>query len=127
MPDFKYWDDLNALKYSGVKNYNKVAQEAIIEMHRQVGDLQINKNGIAVKGLLIRHLILPKNIAGTNKVLEFIVKDISKDSYTNIMDQYRPCFQAFRRPELNRRITSQEYKSAINYAKALGLHRGFNT
>lgn len=127
MPDFKYWDDENAFKYSGVKNYREFAQPAFLEMHRQVGDLEIDRHGIAIRGLLIRHLVLPNNIAGTQNVLEFIAKEISQDSYVTIMDQYRPCFQAFRRQELNRRITSREYQSAVQYARELGLHRGFDT
>lgn len=125
MPDVKYWDDENAVRYSGAQNYRKVVTEALREMHRQVGDLVTDKRCIVHRGLLIRHLVLPNDLAGTNEVLRFIAEEISKDSYVNIMDQYRPCFQAWRRPELNRRITSGEHESALRYARSIGLQRGF--
>lgn len=126
MPDFKYWNPEVAKKYSrGAEDYPEVAKAAILEMHRQVGDLVIGKDGIAQRGLLIRHLILPEGLAGTASVLHFIATKISKDSYVNIMDQYRPCGMAYKYPPLNRRITSAEYKEAIEMAKREGLHRGF--
>ncbi|MBM3252043.1 MAG: radical SAM protein, partial [Candidatus Omnitrophica bacterium] len=93
MPDIKYADAVNAKKYSNAEDYFQRLKESVKEMHRQVGDLEI-KDGIAVKGLLIRHLVLPNDIAGSKKILEFIAKEISKDSYVNIMDQYRPCYKA---------------------------------
>lgn len=126
MPDFKYWNDNHAVKYSGAQRYQEIAKQALAEMHRQVGDLKIDDRGIAYRGLLIRHLVLPNNLAGTHDVLTFIAEHISRNSYVNIMDQYRPCFQAFRRPELNRRITPQEYASAVHHAREVGLHRGFD-
>ncbi|MBM4169410.1 MAG: radical SAM protein [Ignavibacteria bacterium] len=125
MPDVKYWDDENAVRYSGAQNYRKVVTEALREMHRQVGDLVTDQQCVAYRGLLIRHLVLPNNLAGTNEVLRFIAEEISKESYVNIMDQYRPCFQAWRRPELNRRITSDEHESALRFARSMGLQRGF--
>ena len=126
MPDFKYWDSEVARKYSGgARDYPEVAKAAFLEMQRQVGDLVINKEGIAEKGMLIRHLVLPEGLAGTAGVLHFIATELSKDSYVNIMDQYRPCGEAWDHPPLNRRITHEEYQEAIEMAKKEGLHRGF--
>jgi putative pyruvate formate lyase activating enzyme len=125
MPDIKYSDNNNARKYSGAKDYWEVVRKAVTEMHRQVGDLKINTFGIAERGLLIRHLVLPNNLAGSKKVIDFIAKEICLDSYVNIMDQYRPAFKACDYPELNRLITSEEYNEVIDYAKSLGLYRGF--
>lgn len=123
MPDFKYTDEKHAEKYSKAKNYPTVAKNAIKEMHRQVGDLLISKEGFATRGLLIRHLVLPNNIAGTEAFLEFIARDISKNTYINIMDQYRPCWEATDYPELNRRITKKEFDEAIKLAFKYGLNR----
>ena len=126
MPDFKYWDAEVARKFSrGAKDYPEVAKEALKEMHRQVGDLIINNEGIAERGLLIRHLVLPEGLAGTKEVMHFISAEISKDSYINIMDQYRPCGRALEFPPLNRRISFEEYQEAIGFARKQGLHRGF--
>lgn len=125
MPDIKYSDNHNSKKYSGVDDYWDVVRKAVIEMHRQVGDLKINNFGIADRGLLVRHLVLPNNIAGSERVLDFIANEICIDTYVNIMDQYRPCFKASLYPELNRRITESEYQYVLQYAESLGLHRGF--
>ena len=92
-------------------------------MHRQVGDLIINSEGTAVRGLLIRHLVLPGDIAGTAEVVKFIASEISKDTYVNIMSQYYPCYKAFENPPLNRRITGKEYSAAIEHAIRAGLKR----
>lgn len=122
MPDIKYADDTYALKYSGAPNYWNYVRLAVKEMWRQVGDLEI-EDGIAVRGLLVRHLVLPNNIAGSEKVFEFIANEISKNTYVNIMAQYRPYFNAFLKPELSRRITIQEYREAVQMAKKTGLTR----
>lgn len=122
MPDMKYSDSKLALKYSLVPNYWEVNKKAVKEMRRQVGDLVIDENGIAQKGLLIRHLVLPEGIAGTKKVMKFIAS-LSKDSYVNIMDQYYPCNKAEKYPKINRRITPEEFEEAIKIAKKEGLHR----
>lgn len=122
MPDFKYGDSSLAEKYSKIKNYVEIAKQALIEMHRQVGDLIINQDGVAIRGLIVRHLVLPNNIAGTEDVLNFISK-ISKNTYINIMNQYRPCWQADEYPELNRRITKKEFNDAIRIALKYGLTR----
>lgn len=123
MPDFKYFDPEMALLYSTAKDYPETAMTVIKEMHRQVGDLQIDERGIAVRGLLVRHLVLPEGIAGTKGVVRFIAEEISKNTYINIMDQYHPCFRAFETPPLNRRITDKEYKDAIRIAIDAGLKR----
>ena len=125
MPDIKYSIDENALKYSGVQNYWETVKLAIKEMHRQVGDLKISKRGIAQRGLLIRHLVLPNDVAGSKKVIDFVADKISTDSYINIMDQYRPAYNASKYEKLNRRITPSEYKEVVDYAFSKGLRRGF--
>ncbi|MDZ7290371.1 MAG: radical SAM protein [candidate division KSB1 bacterium] len=125
MPDIKYSNDAHARRYSGVKDYWEQVRPAVKEMYRQVGDLKVNHYGIAERGLLIRHLVLPNDLAGSEAVFRFIAEEISRDSYVNIMDQYRPAFKAHRIPELARRISSQEYHRAIRLAQELGLHRGF--
>ncbi|MCX7995237.1 MAG: radical SAM protein [candidate division WOR-3 bacterium] len=115
MPDVKYGDNEKGKKYSGVHDYWDVVKKALKEMHRQVGDLVI-EDGIARKGLLIRHLVLPNGLSDTKNCLEFIANEISKDSFVNVMDQYYPAYNASRYPELNRRITPREYMSALeNY------------
>lgn len=123
MPDVKYSDNKNALKYSKAPNYFKTIKTALKEMHRQVGDLIIDERGIAVKGLLLRHLVLPNEIAGTKKIVEFIAKEISNKTLINIMDQYSPCFRAREFFELNRPITSEEYFQALKMAEKAGLKR----
>ncbi len=123
MPDFKYSDPEMGLKYSKAKDYPQIAKSAIKEMHRQVGDLLIDEFGIAKRGLLIRHLVLPNNIAGTQEFVRFIAEEISKNTYVNIMEQYRPCYKAYEYPDINRRITSKEYKDAIKMALDAGLKR----
>jgi len=124
MPDIKYSDDEIAGKYSNASDYFERAKESIKEMHRQVGDLQV-EDGIAVRGLIIRHLVLPDNLAGSQEILRFISEEISKDTYVNIMDQYRPMFKASSYPELNRRITSLEFSKVVDLARRFGLYRGF--
>jgi putative pyruvate formate lyase activating enzyme len=123
MPDFKYSDSEMALRYSKAKDYPSVAKEVIKEMHRQVGDLVMDERGIALRGLLIRHLVLPEGVAGTKEVVRFIAEEISKDTYINIMKQYYPCHKAYEYPPLDRRITGAEYQEAIKMAMDAGLKR----
>jgi len=123
MPDFKYADPTMALKYSDAEDYPESAKAAIKEMHRQVGDLITDQRGIAMRGLLVRHLVLPEGIAGTAGVVRFLAEEISRNTYINIMDQYHPCFQAFQNPPLDRRLTQQEYADAIQMAIDAGLKR----
>jgi putative pyruvate formate lyase activating enzyme len=124
MPDIKYSSNEEALRYSGAEDYWDRVRDAVREMHRQVGDLQIDERGIARRGLLIRHLVLPGNLAGTAHVVEFIAKEISRDSYVNVMGQYRPCFKASRIPELSRPVTRSEYVQGVAEARRAGLARG---
>jgi putative pyruvate formate lyase activating enzyme len=123
MPDFKFWSSEVAEKTCNAPDYPEVARKAIMEMHRQVGNLQTNPAGIAQKGLLIRHLVLPKNLAGTGEISEFISKNISPDTYVNIMPQYRPCGLAHQIEGLDRRLTAKEYLDAIKIAEDQGLTR----
>lgn len=136
MPDIKYGSvphhpeelkDGNtspAERYSNAPDYFEKCKEAVKEMYRQVGNLKI-VDGIAERGLLIRHLVLPNNLAGSEKVLKFIAEEISKDTYVNIMDQYHPMYQAEKFPELNRRPYLSEYNQVVELAENYGLHRGF--
>ena len=121
MPDIKYSVDENALKYSGIQNYWERVKRAVKEMHMQVGDLKISKRGIAQRGLLVRHLVLPNDIAGSKAVIDFIVDEISTNTYLNIMDQYRPAYNAHKYEKLNRRITPSEYKEVVDYAYSRGI------
>jgi putative pyruvate formate lyase activating enzyme len=123
MPDFKFWKDSWARRFSHAPDYPEVARAAIREMHRQVGDLVLDNEGIAVRGLLIRHLVMPNRVAGTDAVMNFIAQEISRDTYVNVMDQYRPCGQAATDPAIKRRLTLQEYREAVVSAKSVGLHR----
>jgi putative pyruvate formate lyase activating enzyme len=125
MPDIKYSDSNLAEKYSGVSGYWEVVKPAIKEMHNQVGDLKESKKGIAQRGLLIRHLVLPNGISGSKKVIDFIAVEVSTDTYLNVMDQYHPAYRASRHIELNRLITRDEFLHVIHYAENKGLHRGF--
>jgi putative pyruvate formate lyase activating enzyme len=122
MPDFKYADAGVAKRYSKVENYPEVARVAFREMHRQVGDLSLDSRGIARRGLLVRHLVLPNNLAGTGEVVRFLA-GLSKDTYVNIMDQYRPCYRAHEYPPLARRPTRAEFEEAFRLARDAGLHR----
>jgi putative pyruvate formate lyase activating enzyme len=123
MPDMKYGDSSLARKYSKVRDYVAANQAAVREMHRQVGDLVLDEHGIALRGLLVRHLVLPGRIAGTDEVLAFLANEISRNTYLNLMDQYRPCYRADEYPELDRPITADEYRDALAAAARLGLAR----
>ncbi len=123
MPDFKFWDNAWAERFCGVKDYRERACEAIREMHRQAGDLSLDDEGIAVRGLLVRHLVMPGGAAGTTEVMAFLADEISPDTYVNVMDQYHPCGRGAADPLINRRITGQEYAAAVRAARDLGLHR----
>jgi len=142
LPDAKYSDDKIAQKYSNAPNYFETMKSAIKEMHRQVGDLIISNfksqnskpklksqnfdnipEGVALRGLIVRHLVLPNNLAGSEKIFEFIANEISKNTFLNIMVQYWPAYKAHQYPELSRRITKEEFEDAINLAKKFGLKR----
>ncbi len=123
MPDMKYASSRQAHQFSHVRNYVEVNRAATKEMHRQVGDLVTDENGIALRGLLVRHLVLPGDISGTKAVLRFLADEISADTCLNLMDQYRPCYRASENPPLDRPITSREFAEARASAAQLGLHR----
>jgi len=122
MPDMKYMDNSIAHTFSGVDNYVEFATDSIREMHLQVGDLVVDSNGIAQRGLIIRHLILPGQISDTKKVIDF-VRSISANTYFNLMDQYHPAYKADNYQSINRRITSNEFREACDYAISVGLNR----
>ncbi|MEW6715247.1 MAG: radical SAM protein [Nitrospirota bacterium] len=123
MPDFKFWDPAMARKYLKAPDYPEKAREAIREMHRQAGDLVMDENGIALRGIILRHLVMPGGVAETREIMRFIVKEISADTYVNIMDQYRPCGNADKYPPLNRGITQDEYEDALRAAMEEGIAR----
>jgi putative pyruvate formate lyase activating enzyme len=125
MPDLKYSNNEHARQYSGVKNYWDVARPALEEMQRQVGDLVMDRHGIAQRGILVRHLVLPNGLAGSREILDFVARQISPNTYINIMDQYHPAFKAAEHLELNRRISSSEFNEVVAYAQQVGLQRGF--
>jgi putative pyruvate formate lyase activating enzyme len=123
MPDMKYADTTIGERYSKVPDYPEVNQAAVREMHRQVGDLEIDEDGLATRGLLVRHLVLPGELAGTAQIVRFLATQVSPDTYLNVMDQYCPAHRAGQYPELNRRITRQEYRAAVTMALDAGLRR----
>ena len=123
MPDMKYSQPEIGEELSGVTDYPYHNQLAVKEMFRQVGDLQLSSRGIAERGLLVRHLILPDNLAGSEVILRFLVGEISTETYLNIMDQYRPSYQAGRHAGVSRRITIDEYQAALDTALRLGITR----
>jgi putative pyruvate formate lyase activating enzyme len=124
MPDAKYWHPEVAERYSRASDYPEVMRAALIEMHRQVGDLEV-VSGVAERGLLVRHLVMPNGVAGTKEIVEFIAGEISRESYVNVMEQYRPCYRANEFPLISRRLTLEEYEEARRLAAGAGLHRGF--
>jgi putative pyruvate formate lyase activating enzyme len=122
LPDFKYQDDAQAVKYSsGASGYREIAAATIKEMHRQVGQLQTDLNGIARRGLIIRHLVMPNNIAGTDRFVEWVVKELGSETRVNLMAQYHPEHDAYDYPEISRRITAQEWAQARRWAAEAGL------
>ena len=123
MPDMKYGDSVLARRYSKVRDYVAVNRAAVREMHRQVGDLAVDERGVARRGLLVRHLVMPAGIAGTEQVLAFLASEISRNTYLNLMDQYRPCYRADEYPEIARSVTAEEYRDALDTALRLGLNR----
>jgi len=121
MPDMKYADPKVAQELSSAPDYPQVNREAVREMHRQVGDLQLKK-GLANRGLLIRHLVLPEKMAGSFKIIDFLAKEISPNTAINVMDQYHPCYKAHLHLKINRRPTYEEIESVRHYALQKGLN-----
>ncbi len=123
MPDVKFWDPAVASQLCNAPDYPEVARAALKEMHRQVGDLVMDENGVAQRGLLVRHLVLPDGLAGTEAVMEFLATEISPDTYVNVMGQYRPCGRAAEHPSLGRFLTGAEHAQAQQIARNAGLRR----
>jgi putative pyruvate formate lyase activating enzyme len=123
MPDMKYGHEETALRFSRIRRYVAVNRAAVKEMHRQVGDLVMDGSGIARRGLLIRHLVMPGLLEETESVLGFIARDLSPDTYLNLMDQYRPCYRAAEHPPLGRPLSRDEYAQALGMARQLGINR----
>jgi putative pyruvate formate lyase activating enzyme len=125
MPDFKFWDEQLALKYLQARDYPEAARLAITEMHRQVGALRFDEHGLALRGVLVRHLVMPGCLDDTRTILRFLAEQVSPDTYVNLMAQYYPSNKVSfdKYPELNRRITPDEYHGAIGYAQLVGLQR----
>jgi putative pyruvate formate lyase activating enzyme len=126
MPDTKFADTEVARKYCDAPDYPDVSKRVLKEMHCQVGVLRVDRKGIAEQGVLIRHLVMPEGLAGTEKVTRFIAEELSPDSYVNIMIQYYPQHMASQYPELSRRVTLEEFQDAIAITRSFGLHRGFS-
>jgi putative pyruvate formate lyase activating enzyme len=123
MPDMKYADDRVGERLSGVPDYVRRNRAAVLEMHRQVGDLVLDERGVARRGLLVRHLVLPGDLAGTAEVARFLADEVSADTYVNVMDQYHPAREAARYPEICRRSAVAEYRAAVQETLAAGLQR----
>ena len=123
MPDMKYSDRLVARRLSKIGNYPQVNRRAVKEMHRQVGDLVLDEHGIARRGLLVRHLVLPEGLAGSEEIFRFLAEEISPNTYLNIMDQYRPAYRAAEYPPLDRPLRPEEYQKAVELARKAGLKR----
>jgi putative pyruvate formate lyase activating enzyme len=123
LPDIKYMEPAHAKRYSGAEDYPQVVRAAIKEMHRQVGDLVLSEDGLAVRGLLVRHLVMPQGVADTRKVMRFLAREVSPHTYVNLMDQYYPCGEATLYPEIARPITPEEFEEALESARQEGIHR----
>ncbi len=122
LPDFKYFDGRMAERYSsGARTYPQVTKAALLEMNRQVGTAHPNEDGIMQRGLMMRHLVMPGNVSGSVKVIEWIATNLPKDTYLNIMSQYRPAYKAFDYPEIARKISNSEYRDVVRAAKESGL------
>ena len=125
LPDLKYYYNNLGEKYSKVKNYFEIATEAIKEMYRQVGTPKFDKNGMIIKGLIIRHLVLPNNIDNTKKILKWIKENIDNGVYVSVMMQYFPTYKAKEYEEINRKINKAEYEEIENYIYELGIENGY--
>ncbi len=125
MPDAKYGPAAPARELSDVPDYFDRMKEALREMHRQVGDLAVDGRGVATRGLLIRHLVLPNGLADSEPVMKFIPEELSRESYVNVMAQYRPCYRADEVAALMRPPSWEEIEAVKDLARGFGLHRGF--
>jgi putative pyruvate formate lyase activating enzyme len=125
MPDYKFTDPGPARRYMSAPDYPEVIRDILREMHRQVGVLRTDERGIAYRGLLIRHLVMPEDAAGTAEAMEFIASELSPDTYVNVMQQYHPMYRANEFPEIARSLSLEEYLDAVRAARRAGLSRGF--
>ena len=123
MPDFKYWSRERSRRYLKAKDYPEVARAAIAEMHRQVGDLEVGPDGLARRGVLVRHLVMPGALDESERILRWLAEEISPRTFVNVMGQYRPEYRAMEHPELARRVTTDEVRSAVRLALDAGLTR----
>ena len=125
MPDFKIWNEERSLRYLKARDYPAAARAALREMQRQVGVLKSDQQGLALRGLLVRHLVMPDDLADTAAIMNFLAQDLSPDTFVNLMDQYYPAgkVSAETYPEINRRLGSSEYQTALNQARSAGLWR----
>ena len=123
MPDCKFFSGEKAARYLQAKDYPQVMQKGVAEMYRQVGDLVCDAQGIAVRGLLVRHLVMPGMVGEAEKIMRFLAGEISRETFVNIMDQYHPCHRAGEFPEINRTLAPSEYEQAMQAARRSGLHR----
>jgi putative pyruvate formate lyase activating enzyme len=122
LPDFKYWDGAMASRYSSAADtYPELTKKALLEMHRQVGVARPAADGLVYRGLMIRHLVMPNRVGGTREVVGWIARHLPKDTYVNIMSQYRPMHLAFDYPKIARRLTRDEYEEAVRWAREAGL------
>jgi len=125
LPDMRYADNEMAIRYSSAPDYPKFNQSALKEMHQQAGVARIDAEGIVTRGVIIRHLVLPNNISGTDKIMKFIAAELSKDTYISLMSQYFPCYRADKLKEASRRITPEEYEEAKAAMERWGLYNGW--
>ena len=123
MPDFKFWSAHEAERYSKAADYVDTVKEGLKEMQRQVGDLTLDEHGLARRGLLVRHLVMPGGVAGTREIMRFLAREISQNVYVNVMDQYRPAFKTDRYPEIHRRTMGEEHQLALEIALEEGIRR----
>ena len=126
MPDFKFWGVEISQKTCSAPDYPEIARKALMEMHKQAGDLNINNAGIAERGLLVRHLVMPGGLAGTEDIMKFLADNISRQTYVNIMPQYRPCGRSYEISEINRPISNTEFNCALDVARKAGINRHDN-
>jgi putative pyruvate formate lyase activating enzyme len=123
LPDAKYADEAVARRLSGVSGYTALMRAGLRKMHRQVGDLEVDPNGVAIRGVLVRHLVLPDDLAGTAETMAFIAEELGTNTYVNVMAQYHPCYQADDHPEIARPVTAREVAEATEIARSAGITR----
>ncbi len=125
LPDMRYADPAHALKYSKAPDYPKYNRGAVSEMYRQVGEAQFDEEGIMQRGMIVRHLVLPGNISGTADTMKFLAEEVSAETYVSLMSQYFPCHKSAEFPELDRKISLEEFEAAQREMERHGLHNGW--